>query len=134
MDIDTPIEQSKFSAKRGFGQHFPGYDRAAVLEQMFQDIEFDGSHFELSVAALHAAQSRRERDGAYTDPIATTGRARSLGPSQDGTYARDQLARVTRLRKVIVGADLESNNAIDRFAATGQQQNRKTGTLTKIAE
>src|SRR5436305_7562480 len=124
MDIDTPIEQSKFSAKRGFGQHFPGYDRAAVLEQMFQDIEFDGSHFELSVAALHAAQSRRQRDAAYTDPVAISGQAGGLGPSQDGTYARDQLAGVTGLRKVIFGADLETNNACDRFSGTSQQQNR----------
>jgi hypothetical protein len=47
-----------------------------------------------------------------------------LGAPQDGSNARRQFARIERLRKIIVGSQLQADDAIDVFAARGQHQNR----------
>ena len=43
--------------------------------------------------------------------------------------ARDELARVERLRQVVVGADLEPDDLVDVLVASGQHQDRDVGVL-----
>src|SRR5216110_2314518 len=43
------------------------------------------------------------------------------------SYARQQLAQVERLGHVVVGAELESDDAVDRFALGGQHHQRHAG-------
>src|SRR5437762_9649707 len=50
---------------------------------------------------------------------------------QDRSDSRHQLARIERLRQIIVGTNLESYNSVHIFAARGQQQDRDTRSVTK---
>ncbi len=47
-----------------------------------------------------------------------------FGTPQNSLDARRQFARVERLGKIIVGAQLQTDNAIHVFAARGQHQHR----------
>ncbi len=54
-----------------------------------------------------------------------------LHAAQHGVDARGQLARVERLGQVVVGADLEADDAIDVLAAGGEQDDGNGGTLSQ---
>ena len=55
-------------------------------------------------------------------------------PAQYGAHAGDQLTRVERLAEIIVGADLESDDAVDIFFQRGEQDDRHAGALgAKVA-
>ena len=56
------------------------------------------------------------------------------GAAQNGANARHQFARIERLGEIIVGADLQSQDAIDGLAAGGEQQNRHGGLVTQRLE
>ncbi len=45
-----------------------------------------------------------------------------FGAAQNGFYAGRKLARIEWLRKVIVGPELQADNAVDVLAASGQHQ------------
>src|SRR2546421_413495 len=70
-----------------------------------------------NVADLHAL--RRARLLRRADA-----RAATLDAAQDGVYARHKLARVERLRQVVVRADLKSDDAVNVLAAGGEHQHR----------
>ncbi len=50
--------------------------------------------------------------------------ARLRGAPQDGADARHQFARVERLAEVVVGAELQADDAIDVIAARGEHEDR----------
>jgi hypothetical protein len=45
-----------------------------------------------------------------------------MGAAKNCAYASDQLARIERLRQIVVRADFQSYNAVNIFTARGQQQ------------
>ena len=55
--------------------------------------------------------------------------ARSAWRGAGSLDARDELARVERLRHVVVGADLEPDDLVDVLVARGQHQHRHVGVL-----
>ncbi|CEJ86518.1 hypothetical protein HYPGJ_30522 [Hyphomicrobium sp. GJ21] len=52
------------------------------------------------------------------------GAVAAVVPSQDGAHAGENLAEVERLRDVIVGSDLEADNAVDGVAFAGDHHDR----------
>ncbi len=59
-------------------------------------------------------------------------RGARLAP-QDRAQPRQQLARLERLRQIVVGADLEADDAVHGVAARGQHQDRHVGGLADAA-
>jgi len=57
----------------------------------------------------------------------------AAAPAQDRAQPRQQLARLERLRQVVVGADLEPDHAVHRVAARGEHQHRGIGARTQPA-
>src|SRR5438034_9757625 len=53
---------------------------------------------------------------------------------QNGADSRDQFTGIERLGQVIVSADLKSHNPVHIFAASGQQQNRNSRSVSEPAE
>ncbi len=51
-------------------------------------------------------------------------RTRRAAPAQDAAHARDQLARRERLGDVVVGAELEADDAVDLVAARSEEDDR----------
>ena len=72
-----------------------------------------------------AGVDRRARRGGA--PASTSRRRSGADAAQDRLDARDELARVERLRQVVVGADLEADDLVDVLVAGGQHQDRHVG-------
>ena len=53
--------------------------------------------------------------------------------AQHALHARDELARVERLRQVVVGADLEPDDLVDVLVARGEHDDRHVGALADAA-
>ena len=53
---------------------------------------------------------------------------------QHGAHARDQLARIERLRQVVVGAQLETDDAIDVGAVRGEHDHRHRQAVAQPAQ
>ena len=56
------------------------------------------------------------------------------GAAQDSADSCDQFSGIERLGKVVVGADLETHDAIDGVAASGEQQDGKLRGGAKLLE
>ena len=54
---------------------------------------------------------------------------RGRGAAEDRLHAGDELARVERLREVVVGADLEPDDLVDVVVARGEHEDRDVGAL-----
>src|SRR5438067_3361615 len=90
-------------------------DETAVVEQLPEQVELLRRKLDLLVPHLDLAP-------AGVDHEVTVLQRRALGilsvgrrAAQDRLHARDELARVERLRHVVVGADLEADDLVDIF-------------------
>ena len=73
-----------------------------------------------------------DRDRAVRAAALRDGRRRG-GAAQDRADAGDQLARVERLREVVVGADLEADDLVDVVVARRQHQDRHRARRAHVA-
>ena len=88
-----------------------------VAHEMLQDIEFERGDFDRFAVHGNLAIAGVKRDAAHLQPAAISF---GFGASEDRVDARRKLTRVERLGEVVVGAELESDNAVD-ILATGRQ-------------
>src|SRR4051812_1361710 len=80
---------------------------AAVIEQLPEEIELLRRELDLFLADAHLAPARVDVQVAVLDRLGLEVAAVRGRATQDRLHARDELARVERLRQVVVRADLE---------------------------
>src|SRR5437867_325468 len=73
---------------------------------------------------LHFASARVDEQIAVLERRAFRLFAFGRGAAEDGLDPGDELARVERLRHVVVRADLEPDDLVDVFVTRGQHQDR----------
>src|SRR5262245_36646675 len=85
--------------------------------------------------ALFAVDAHYARAAVDLEPAEAQAvrRTRTLPPAQDRSQAREQLARIERLRQVVVRAELETDDAVRGLAARGQHQDRDVGGSPDLA-
>src|SRR5215218_3866394 len=97
---------------------------AAVVEQLPEQVELLRRELDLLVAHLALAAAGVDREVAMVEHLGLrVAPLRGRAP-QNGLDARDELARVERLRQVVVGADLEPDDLLDVLVARRQHQDR----------
>ena len=130
VDVDAPVERIERPAEHPLADVLARDDTPGCREQHVQQIEFDRR--ELDGAA--SFMTVRVAGSSVTSPTVT---ARllvllaRLDAAENGVNARCQLARVERLGQVVIGADLQADNAIDVFAAGGEQDDGNRGSPSK---
>src|SRR5207237_811778 len=60
-------------------------------------------------------------------------RAAGLAPAHDRAQTRQQLSRFERLGQVVVGADLQADDAVHRLAPRGEHQHRYVGLRPQLS-
>jgi hypothetical protein len=100
-------------------QHAPG-----AFGQRKQQVELVRG--QCARLAVDAHQPRAAVDGEPAEAQLVAGRLRAA-PAQQGAHAGQQFARLERLRQVIVGADLQPDDAVERVALGGKHQDRQCG-------
>jgi hypothetical protein len=102
---------------------------AAVVQQLPEQVELLRRELDLLVADVHLAAAGVNDQVAVSELSALALLAGGRSPSEDRLHARDELARVERLREVVVGADLEPDDLVHVLVAGRQHQDRHVGGL-----
>src|SRR5215210_8519073 len=103
---------------------------AAMVEQLPEQVELLRRELHLLVANLHFTPAGVDHELAVLDRGALRLTTLGGGSAQDGLHARDELARVERLRHVVVGADFEADDLVHVLVPGRQHQDRDVGLLT----
>ena len=95
---------------------------------MLQHAKFGAREFEWGTAKRGAASTDVHPQGADEKAVGALRALRVVAngrcPSQDRADSCSQFPRIERLGQVIVGTELEAQDAIDGLAAGGQHQYR----------
>ncbi len=83
--------------------------------------------------AAHSHLVRLAVDLQIAHHHALTRIARALGATQDGLHAADELARRERLGHVVVGTELQAEDAVDLVPSSRQHDDRHVGVLPDVA-
>src|SRR6478609_7031924 len=106
MDVDRAIECAQLSSQGSIGQVFSAECAACISDQNLEQGKLNGSEMKrvsvdrgLSHGYVDCDVSRREAVGPSTPLVQS---------AQNRLYAGDELARVKRLREIVVGSNLQA--------------------------
>src|SRR5260221_4632080 len=131
MHVDRAIEARERPAERVLRDLLLAHHAAGVAHEHLQHVELDAGQVHVAPAPLHAALLGPQRDLADLDRPPVGARLRA---AQDGAHARHQLARRAGLRHIVVGAELEPDDAVDVVAARGEHDHRHAARLADLAQ
>src|SRR5258706_9910879 len=135
VHIDRAIEARERPAERVLRDLLFAHHAAGVAHEHFQHVELDAGQVHVAPAPLHPALLGPERDLANLDRPAVGAAHRSrIRAAQDCAQARHQLARRAGLRHIVVGAELEPDDAVDVVAARGEHDYRHAARLADLAQ
>src|SRR5687768_1787667 len=105
--VDGAVGDDALVAVHRVDELVAGVDAAGVGGEDLEELVFDGGELEVL-----AGDARLE--AGVVQPQAALGRGSAApGAAQDGLDAGDDLARAERLADVVVGAELEAEQAVD---------------------
>ncbi len=133
MDVHGARVAGKGVAPDALEQLVAGQHEAAVVEQLPEEVEFLGRELNLLVADLYLSPPGVDHQVTMLQHGALGLLPFRRGAPEDGLHARDQLARVERLRHVVVRADFEADDLVDVLVARRQHQDRDVGLLADAA-
>ncbi len=127
LHVDRPVEHVVVAPARQEGQLLARERLPRMLDEDLHQRELAGREMDRRVAAGQRPCREIQRERPEGD--LALGRRRTGSPpiglaAQDGMDARDELARIERLRQVVVGTHLEPDDAVDLFALRGQHDDR----------
>jgi hypothetical protein len=106
---------------------------AGGAQQMFEQAELNGGEFHHAAVAAHRVRAEVHLQIADAEP-ARLFALDLMGAAQDSANARDELARVKRFGQVIVGPDLQADDAVHFVAARGEDEHRHLRMLAQAAQ
>ncbi len=123
LDIDRPIERRRFTSTGLLEQEVAREHPVGMLDEGAEDREFARGQRDLPALAIDKpARGQVElpmRESVDVALCSGCGGRRGAGDSaKHGPDPRQKLADVERLGDVVVGADLEADDLVDRIAAT----------------
>jgi hypothetical protein len=127
VHVDGAVKRLQLAAAHGLHDLVAREHAAGALGQRHQQVELVGG--ELGRLARHGdgAGVAVDLQRAKAQGLCG-GRAAALGaPAQHGADARQQLARLKGLGQVVVGAQLQADDAVHRVALGGEHQHRHLG-------
>src|SRR5438270_10484908 len=133
VHVDGAVERRGLAIIEILHQGVAGEHASGVAHEQLEDIELEGGELDRAAVDDDGARAGVEQDAADLDAAAGRDRAR-LVAAQDGADARDQLAWVEGLRKVIVGAELKADDAVYVLTARGQHDDRNLASGAEAAE
>ena len=131
MDVDRARVAGERVAPDALEQLVARQHEAAVVEQLPEQVELLRRELDLLAADRRLAAAGVDAQVAVRDHLGLELAALRRGAPQDRLDPRDELARVERLRQVVVGADLEPDDLVDVLVARGQHQDRHVGALAQ---
>src|SRR5919201_278276 len=110
VDVDGARVAGEGVAPDALQQLVAREDEAAMVEQLPEQVELLRRELDLLLPDLHLAPACVDDEVAVLELRALAGGALRRRTPKDRAHPRDELARVERLRQVVVGADLEADD------------------------
>src|SRR5581483_9217803 len=129
VDVHRPRVAGEGVAPHTLEQLVAREHEAAVVEQLPEEVELLRRELDLLVGDVHLAPAGVDVEVAVLDRLALAVAPLRRRTAQHRPDARDELPRVERLRQVVVGADLETDDLVDVLVARGQHQDRHVRVL-----
>ena len=124
VDVDGARVPGERVAPHALEELVAREDDPAVVEQLPEEVELLRREPDLLVADVHLALARVDREVAVLELLGLGAPALGRRPAEDALHARDELTRVERLRHVVVGADLESDDLVDVLVTRREHEDR----------
>ena len=140
LDVDGPVERRRLAPAGLLEQEVAGQDAAGMGEEDGKQVELAAGQRHLPPAGIEQP-ARRQVELPVGEAIAPgrrlrRGRAgrggRGQGPAQHRLDPRQQLAQVERLGDVVVGADFEADDLVDRIAPSGDDDEAAVPVLAQL--
>ena len=126
MHVDRAVEGFELLALDHVHQLLARQRASGILGERDQQVELIAGH--RAVAPVDPDGARARIDLQPAEPQDALGRRHAAAaPPQDGLQPGEQLARIERLRQIVVGAELEADDAVGLLALGGQHQHRHVG-------
>src|SRR5207302_18173 len=98
-------------------------DAARLAGKRRQDLEFGGGEVDRTALPIDAHPRNVEGDARRADYV--TGLLGPIAPPEDCSYASNKLPGAERLRDVVVGPELETDQLVDLIIPSGQHHDRQ---------
>lgn len=127
MHVDRSVKDVVVTVARFVEERFAGFDAAAGLRETSEQIKFHRCEHERLGAEDRGTCSKidaqiADYDGFGRSLASDFGRGVERGATKHGPEAGEQLTRRKSFRQVIIGADLEADDAIRLIPARGQHE------------
>ena len=130
MDVDGAIEGQQAPSQRAAREVVTPHHGAGRAHQQLEQRELHGREHHRRAGAQDHAAPEIERDVVHAELLGRAGHAgvgAALGAAQDRADASHQLARVEGLGEVVVGAELEADDAVHVVAPRREHQHGDPG-------
>ena len=127
MHVDGAVERFPFAAAEVLVQLVAGADPALAAREGEEQVELGRGEGQGAVVQGGGVGFRRDAQRAGDHLAQGFGGALLRGPAgtaQQGAQAGQQFARGKRLGQIVVGAQLQSDHAVDLLAPAGEHQHR----------
>ncbi len=122
VDIDDVGEPIVVHVPDVLDDHGAAEWAAAIAHQIFEDAELLGGQLDVFVRARHLAPDAIEQQFAHLQAL-----GHGLAAPQPRSHAGQQLDERERLHQIVVGAELQSFDAIVHGVARAQDEDRRAG-------
>ena len=131
LDVDRAVERARLAVAREIEQPVAGQHLVGVVDKGGEQVEFAGGQPHLLARPARTVRGSTDRGSSRR----TAPRRDGAGPGSPvrGSHApqhafdpRQQFAQMERLWQIVVGAHLEADDAVDRLAAAGQDDDADT--------
>ena len=130
MDIDRPGVAVIVGTPDEAEQALTVEHRALVLGERREQLELLGAELELLTVQRHLAAGAVDAEAVDLDDVRDL--PLPLATAEDGFHSRHELARIEGLGHVVVGADLEADDAVDVVTAGGEDDHRHVAGLADL--
>ena len=142
MHVQAAIEGIEFSVEDDLCERFAGEDLSWRNHERAEQLELDVGEIESDAAAEGGAGAGVEfdsGDGEVANGGGLGGSAfarcgNSGGAAKNGADAGEQLAGIEGLGEVVVGSDFEADDAVNIFAARGEEDDADLGGCAQAAQ
>src|SRR5829696_1020258 len=138
--VDGAVEGVRVAGVRKVEEPLARQHPPRMVDEGLEEVELRGrqrvvdAFVVLQHAGLDVEPLRPEANLLPGGPGGAGGRRGLARPADDGADARHELAQLGRLCQIVVGAEFEADDAVDRARGRGQHDDRHVGRFLEVAD
>src|SRR5262249_20915710 len=133
MDVDRARVARERVAPHALEELIAGEDEAAMVEELPEEVELLRRKTDLGIADMALAAAGIEDEGSVLERASLVMRPLVPAATEDRAHPGDELARVERLRQIVVRAGVEASDLVEVVVARREHEDRQIARLADPA-